>query len=65
MLAVLKMKFSLSIEINKVSEEMDGVQSTNKEPVICKEHLLVIFDDVTQDNDSVPHIQILHLSLFI
>ena len=36
---------------------MDGVQSTEEEPVICKEHLFVISDDVTQDHDSVLHIQ--------
>ena len=36
---------------------MDGVQSAEEEPVICKEHLFVISDDVTQDHDSVLHIQ--------
>ena len=36
---------------------MDGVQSTEEEPVICKKHLFVISDDVTQDHDSVLHIQ--------
>ena len=36
---------------------MDGVQSTEEEPVICKEHLFVISDDVTQDHDSVLHIK--------
>ena len=36
---------------------MDGVQSTEEEPVICKKHLFVISDDVTQDHDSVLHVQ--------
>ena len=31
---------------------MDGVQSIEEEPVICKEHSSVI-SDVTQDHDSV------------
>ena len=38
---------------------MDGVQNTEEEPVICKEHLFVISDDVSQDHDSVLHIQTL------
>ena len=55
-------------DVNKVSlyvtslyrhsnEEVDGLKSTEEEPVSCKEHLFVISDDVTQDHDSVLHIQ--------
>ena len=58
------------VDVNKVSlpvtilyrhsnEEVDGLQSTEEEPVICKEHFFVISDDVTQDHDSVLHIQLL------
>ena len=36
---------------------MDGVQSTEEEHVFCKKHLFDISDDVTQDHDSVLHIQ--------
>ena len=36
---------------------MAGVQSTEEEPIISKEHLFVTSDDVTQDHDSVLHIQ--------
>ena len=35
---------------------MYGVQSTEEEPVICKEHLFLILKDVTKDHDSVLHI---------
>ena len=37
--------------------EADGIQSTEEEPAICKEHLFVISDDAIQDHDSVLHIQ--------
>jgi len=62
-------KFNLnnSFKINKAglhisiiprhsNEEMYGVQSTEEEPVICKEHLFLILKDVTKDHDSVLHI---------
>lgn len=37
--------------------EVDGIQSTEEEPAITKEHLFIISDDVTQDHTSVLHIQ--------
>jgi len=39
------------------TEERDSIQSTEEQPAICKQHLFVISDDVTQDHDSVLHIQ--------
>ena len=39
------------------TEEADGIKSTEEEPSICEEHVFVISDDVTQDHDSVLHMQ--------
>ena len=39
------------------SLEYDGVTSTTEEPEVIKEYLFAISDDVTQDHDSVLHIQ--------
>ena len=52
-----KVSLHVTILYRHSNEEMDGVQSTEEEQVICKEHLFVISDDVTQDHDSVLHIQ--------
>ena len=54
---ISKVSLHVTILYRHSNEEMDGVQSTEEEPVICKEHLFVISDDVTQDHDSVLHIQ--------
>ena len=52
-----KVSLPVTILYRHSNEELDGVQSTEEEPVICKEHLFVISDDVTQDHDSVLYIQ--------
>ena len=54
---VNKVSLHVTILYRHSNEEVDGLQSTEEEPVICKEHLFVISDDVTQDHDSVLHIQ--------
>ena len=38
-------------------ESVDGRESTEDEPVIIKEHIFIISDDVTQDYDSVHKAQ--------
>lgn len=52
-------KLSLHVTIleRHSNEEMDGLQSAGDEPVICKEHLFIISDDVQQGHVSDPHIQ--------
>ena len=35
----------------------NGIQSTEEESAVCKEHLFVISDDLAQDHDSVLYIQ--------
>ena len=52
-----KVSLHVTILYRHSNEEMDGVQSTEEEPLIHKKHLFVISDDVTQDHDSVLHIQ--------
>ena len=54
---VNKASLHVTILYRHSNAEVDGVQSTEEEPAICKEHLFVISDDVTQDHDSVLHIQ--------
>lgn len=54
---VNKVSLHVTILYRHSNAEVDGVQSTEEEPAICKEHLFVISDDVTQDHDSVLHIQ--------
>lgn len=53
---VNKVSLHITIMYRHSTAEADAIQST-EEPEICKEHLFVIFDDVTQDHDSVLHIQ--------
>lgn len=38
-------------------DSVDGRESTEDEPLIIKEHIFVISDDVTQDYDSVHKAQ--------
>lgn len=52
-----KISLHVTILYRHSNEEIDGVQSTEEKPVICKEHLFVVPDDITQDHDSVLHIQ--------
>lgn len=58
----------MAFDVNKVilpatilyrhsSAEVDGIQSTEEESAVCKEHLFVISDDLAQDHDSVLYIQ--------
>ena len=54
---VNKVSFHVTILYRHSNAEVDGVQSTDEEPAICKEHLYVISDDVIQDHDSFLHIQ--------
>ena len=52
-----KISLHVTILYRHLSAEVDGIQSTEEEPAICKEHLFVISDDVTQAHHSVLHIQ--------
>lgn len=54
---VNKVSLHVTILYRHSTAEVDGIQSTEEEPAITKEHLFVISDDVTQDHDSVLHIQ--------
>ena len=54
---VNKVSLHVTILYRHSTAEADGIQSTEEEPAICKEHLFVISDDATQDHDSVLHIQ--------
>ena len=54
---VNKVSLRATILYRHSSAEVDGIHSTEEEPAICKDHLFVISDDVTQDHDSVFHIQ--------
>ena len=54
---VNKVSLHVTLLYRHSNAEVDGVQSTEEEPAICKEHLFVISDDITQDHDSVLHIQ--------
>ena len=54
---VNKVSLHVTVLYRHSTEETDGIQSTEEQPAICKEHLFVISDDVTQDHDSVLHIQ--------
>ncbi|RMX52190.1 hypothetical protein pdam_00024472 [Pocillopora damicornis] len=59
---------NMAFDVNKVilpatilyrhsSAEVDGIQSTEEESAVCKEHLFVISDDLARDHDSVLYIQ--------
>ena len=54
---VNKVSLHVTVLYRHSTAEVDGIQSTEEEPAITKEHLFVISDDVTQDHDSVLHIQ--------
>jgi len=54
---VNKVSLHVTILYRYSNAEVDGVQSTEEEPPICKEHLFLTSDEVTQDHDSVLHIQ--------
>ena len=54
---VNKASLHVTILYRHLNAEVDGVQSTEEKPAVCKEHLFVISDDVTLDHDSVIHIQ--------
>ena len=54
---VNKASIHVTILYKHSGAEVDGIESTEEEPAICKEHLFVISVDVTQDHDSVLHIQ--------
>ena len=52
---VNKVSLHVTILYRHSTAEVDGMQSTEEEPAITKEHLFVISDDVTEDHDSVLH----------
>ena len=54
---VNKVSLHVTVLYGHSTAEVDGILSTEEEPAITKEHLFVILDDVTQDHDSVLHIQ--------
>ena len=54
---VNKVSLHVTVLYRHSTEETDGIQSTEEQPAICKEHLFVISDDVTQDHDPVLDIQ--------
>lgn len=52
-----KVSIHVTVLYKHASLEYDGISSTAEEPEVIKEYLFAISDDVTQDHDSVLHIQ--------
>ena len=54
---VAKVSLHVTILYRHATEQNDGVESTEENPEIVKEHVFVISDDVIQDNSSVHKVQ--------
>ena len=54
---VMKVSLHVTILYRHAQEDFDGVQSTDDEPCILKEHIFVISEDAIQDHDSVHNVQ--------
>ena len=52
-----KVSIHVTVLYRHASLEYDGVVSTAEQPEVIKEYVFAISDDVTQDHDSVLHIQ--------
>lgn len=54
---VAKVSLHVTILYRHATEVNDGIESTEENPEIVKEHVFVISDDVIQDNSSVHKVQ--------
>lgn len=54
---VAKVSLHVTILYRHSTEKNDGIESTEENPEIVKEHVFVISDDVIQDNNSVHKVQ--------
>ena len=54
-----KASLHITVLFRHATLECDGVESTAVEPVIIKEHIFIISDDLVQDYNSVHHCQML------
>ena len=56
---IKKASLHISVMFRHASMECDEKESTLEEPVVIKEHIFVISDDLVQDYHSVHHAQLL------
>ncbi|XP_044165992.1 uncharacterized protein LOC114951811 [Acropora millepora] len=54
---VAKVSLHVTILYRHSTEKNDGIESTEENPEVVKEHVFVISDDVIQDNNSVHEVQ--------